>query len=90
MEGRPSRLESLLKFLAEWETTRRTVLVRILTAGQLADIRELERIYGLSPSRAREQRSVAISFKVASGVDRESQTEYRLMAPPRIPSISPI
>jgi hypothetical protein len=90
MEDRSSRLESLLKFLAEWETTRRTVLGRILTAGQLADIRELERIYGLSPSRAREQRSVTISFTGAFVVDRESQSEYRLMAPPRIPSISSI
>jgi len=39
--------DALLVFLANWETIERSVLGRILTAGQLADMRELERMYAL-------------------------------------------
>jgi hypothetical protein len=37
----------LLVFLANWEAIERSALGRILTAGQLADVQELERLYAL-------------------------------------------
>ena len=39
--------DALLVFLANWEAIERSVLGRILTAGQLADVQELERLYAL-------------------------------------------
>jgi hypothetical protein len=39
--------DALLIFLANWETIERSALGTILTAGQLADVRELERLYAL-------------------------------------------
>jgi hypothetical protein len=57
MEDHSSRLESLLKFLAQWEAARRTAFGTLFTAGEIADIRELERIYGLSPSAGRQSLS---------------------------------
>jgi hypothetical protein len=43
--------DALLVFLANWEAIEKSVLGRILTAGQLADVQELKRIYAL-PSPA--------------------------------------
>ena len=48
--------DALLVFLANWEAIERSVLGRILTAGQLADLRELERLYAL-PSEPSEELS---------------------------------
>ena len=42
--------DALLVFLANWEAIERSALGRILTAGQLADVQELERLFAL-PSR---------------------------------------
>jgi hypothetical protein len=39
--------DALLVFLANWEAIERSALGRIFTAGQLADVQELERLYGL-------------------------------------------
>ena len=39
--------DALLAFLANWEAIERSVLGKILTAGQLADVLELERIFAL-------------------------------------------
>jgi len=39
--------DALLVFLANWEAIERSALGRILTAGQLADVQELERIHSL-------------------------------------------
>jgi hypothetical protein len=39
--------DALLVFLANWEAIERSALGRILTAGQLADVRELERMLAL-------------------------------------------
>jgi hypothetical protein len=39
--------DALLVFLANWEAIERSALGRILTAGQLADVQELERLYAL-------------------------------------------
>lgn len=39
--------DALLVFLANWEAIERSALGRILTAGQLADVQELERMYAL-------------------------------------------
>jgi hypothetical protein len=39
--------DALLAFLANWEAIERSTLGRILTAGQLADVLELERIFAL-------------------------------------------
>jgi hypothetical protein len=39
--------DALLVFLANWEAIERSALGRILSAGQLADVQELERIYQL-------------------------------------------
>ncbi len=39
--------DALLVFLANWEAIERSVLGRILSAGQLADIQELERLFSL-------------------------------------------
>jgi hypothetical protein len=39
--------DALLVFLANWESIERSALGRILTAGQLADVQELERLYAL-------------------------------------------
>jgi hypothetical protein len=39
--------DALLVFLANWESIERSALGKILTAGQLADVQELERLYSL-------------------------------------------
>jgi hypothetical protein len=39
--------DALLVFLANWEAIERSALGRILSAGQLADIQELERLFAL-------------------------------------------
>jgi hypothetical protein len=39
--------DALLVFLANWEAIERSALGRILTAGQLADVQELERLFTL-------------------------------------------
>jgi hypothetical protein len=39
--------DALLIFLANWEAIERSALGRIITAGQLADVQELERLYAL-------------------------------------------
>jgi len=39
--------DALLAFLANWEAIERSALGRILTAGQLADVLELERMFAL-------------------------------------------
>ncbi len=39
--------DALLLFLANWEAIERSALGRILTAGQLADVQELERLFAL-------------------------------------------
>jgi hypothetical protein len=43
--------DALLVFLANWEAIERSALGRILTAGQLADVQELERLYALPAGR---------------------------------------
>jgi hypothetical protein len=48
--------DALLVFLANWEAIEQSALGRILTAGQLADVQELERLYAL-PSEPTEQLS---------------------------------
>lgn len=48
--------DALLVFLANWEAIERSALGRILTAGQLADVQELERLYAL-PSGSPEDSS---------------------------------
>jgi hypothetical protein len=48
--------DALLVFLANWEAIERSTLGRILTAGQLADVQELERLHAL-PSESREELS---------------------------------
>jgi hypothetical protein len=40
--------DALLVFLANWEAIERSALGRILTAGQLADVQELERLFALT------------------------------------------
>jgi hypothetical protein len=40
--------DALLVFLANWEAKEQSALGRILTAGQLADVQELERLYRLA------------------------------------------
>ena len=44
--------DALLIFLANWEAIERSALGRILTAGQLADVQELERLFALSGESA--------------------------------------
>jgi hypothetical protein len=39
--------DALMVFLANWEAIERSALGRIVTAGQLADVQELERLYAL-------------------------------------------
>ena len=46
--------DALIVFLANWEAIERSALGRIVTAGQLADIQELERLYALPASHAAE------------------------------------
>jgi hypothetical protein len=48
--------DALLLFLANWEAKERSALGTILTAGQLADVQELERLYAL-PSEPTEHLS---------------------------------
>ncbi len=48
--------DALLVFLANWEEIERSALGRILTAGQLADVQELERLFAL-PSALPDQHS---------------------------------
>ena len=45
--------DALLVFLANWEAIEQSALGRILTAGQLADVQELERLYALPAESAR-------------------------------------
>jgi hypothetical protein len=46
--------DALLVFLANWEITERSALGTVLSAGQLADVQELERLYALEiPSNGR-------------------------------------
>jgi hypothetical protein len=39
--------DALLVFLSNWEAIERSALGRIVTAGQLADIQELERLFAI-------------------------------------------
>jgi hypothetical protein len=48
--------DALLLFLADWEAKERSALGKIFTAGQLADVMELERLYAL-PSEPTEHLS---------------------------------
>ena len=48
--------DALVAFLANWEAIEQSALGRILTAGQLADLQELERLYAL-PSEPTEHLS---------------------------------
>jgi hypothetical protein len=48
--------DALLVFLANWEAKEQSALGRIVTAGQLADVQELERLYRL-PSEPTEHLS---------------------------------
>lgn len=48
--------DALLVFLANWEAIEQSALGSILTAGQLADVKELERLYAL-PSEPTEHLS---------------------------------
>jgi hypothetical protein len=50
-EANPN-IDALLVFLANWEAIERSALGRILTAGQLADVQELERLYALPSAPA--------------------------------------
>jgi hypothetical protein len=45
-EANPN-FDALLVFLANWEAIERSALGRILSAGHLADLHELERMYAL-------------------------------------------
>ena len=47
MDRLPSKFESLLEFLAEWEAEQGTSFWGLVTAGQLADVQELERMFAL-------------------------------------------
>ena len=49
--------DALLVFLANWEAIERSALGRIVTAGQLADIQELERLYVLPTDAPAGQRT---------------------------------
>jgi hypothetical protein len=48
--------DALLVFLANWEAIERSALGRIVTAGQLADIQELERLFALPSEGALNKR----------------------------------
>jgi hypothetical protein len=47
-----SKIEVVLEFLAQWQAEQNVTLGTILTAGELADVRELERIYLLDAPTA--------------------------------------
>jgi hypothetical protein len=47
MEEIDPKLESLLKFLADYQSAQGTLFGKFVTAGKLADIRELERMFAL-------------------------------------------
>jgi hypothetical protein len=49
--------DSLLVFLANWEAIERSALGRILSAGQLADVQELERLFALPSEDSEEANS---------------------------------
>jgi hypothetical protein len=49
--------DALLVFLANWEALERSALGRILSAGQLADVQELERLFALPCEEAEETAS---------------------------------
>jgi hypothetical protein len=48
--------DALLAFLANWEAIERSALGRILTAGQLADVLELERMFALPSGNPEDSR----------------------------------
>lgn len=50
MDLKKSKLEALLESLAEWQAAQDSRLDTILSAGQMADVRELERMYALQES----------------------------------------
>jgi hypothetical protein len=45
--------DALMVFLANWEGIERAALGRIVTAGQLADVQELERLFALPSEKPR-------------------------------------
>jgi hypothetical protein len=47
MEEIDPKLESLLKFLADYQSALGTLFGKLMTAGKLADTRELERMLAL-------------------------------------------
>ena len=49
--------DALLVFLTNWEALERSALGRILSAGQLADVQELERLFALPCEAAEETTS---------------------------------
>jgi hypothetical protein len=52
MEEIDPKLESLLKFLAEWQAAQRISLSKFLTAAELADLQEPERMVALGRDEA--------------------------------------
>ena len=47
MKDTNPNFDALLEFLSNWEAIERSALGRIVTAGQLADVQELERLFAL-------------------------------------------
>jgi hypothetical protein len=51
---------ALLVFLSNWEAIERSALGRIVTAGQLADVQELERLFALPSDRPVDRRATKV------------------------------
>ena len=49
--------DALIAFLANWEAIERSALGRIVTAGQLADVQELERLFALPSQKPKRLRA---------------------------------
>ena len=56
MKDTNPNFDALLVFLANWEAIERSALGKILSAGQLADIQELERMYALPSETSEDSR----------------------------------
>ena len=71
MEEIDPKLESLLKFLAEWQAAQRISLGKFLTAAELADLREPERMVAFG----RDEASLALPSTAPAVRSREQTGE---------------
>jgi hypothetical protein len=74
MEGIPPKIGSLLKILAEWQAAQEIALGALLTAGWLADVRELERMFALPCEETSDPLGRPLLLSSGEGNEGENET----------------